>query len=161
MDVQQPEEVGVMVLSTSPVMGDEELLEELDPEESLRLLAAQPVGRLAIGRGGDGPLVVPVNFAFDGGEILFRTGPGAKLSLSRGATVSFQVDGFDPFRRLGWSVLVVGRAFDATCWDIDRHDLRSWAGGSRENWIRIVIAEVSGRRIHPAEPAELDGRGYL
>lgn len=140
----------------SPSAGD--LLEDLARDECLHLLASQRVGRLAVNRPDDGPLVVPVNFALSDDEILFRTGPGTKLNLARGATVSFQVDGIDPARHGGWSVLVVGHAFDATLWDIDRHGLVAWAGGARDNWIRIVISRVTGRRISVVgSPSPPDG----
>lgn len=137
------------------------LLQEISYDECLRLLATQPVGRLAVARGEDGPLVVPVNFALDGDEILFRTGLGSKLNLARGARVSFQVDAVDLLRHTGWSVLVTGRAYEATGWQIDRRGLVAWAGAAKDHWVRIVIGEVSGRRISPGELPPLDGRGYL
>lgn len=138
-----------------------ERLEELTKGECLRLMREQPVGRLALTREDDAPLVVPVNFVLAEDEILFRTNPGSKLELAHGAVVSFQVDFIEPVRKVGWSVLVIGHAYDATDWEIDRGALEAWAGGARDNWVRIVIGQVSGRRIRAAHLPPLDKRGYL
>ena len=48
----------------------------LSREECLRLLATAPVGRVAVAVTGEAPLVVPVNFLFVDGRILFRTDYG-------------------------------------------------------------------------------------
>lgn len=136
-------------------------VQELARVDALRLLAAQQFGRLAVSRPDDGPLVVPVNFLLVDDTILVRTGVGTKLGLVREAMVSFQVDEIDPVHRSGWSVLVTGRAYDATDWLIDRHELTAWAGGSKDHWIRIVIAEVSGRVLPPPTWPVGPSRGYL
>lgn len=56
--------------------------DELHVEDCLRLLETQPVGRLAINRIDDGPLVVPVNYVLDGDTIVFRIRPGLLMDHS-------------------------------------------------------------------------------
>ena len=69
--------------------------EVLDRRECLRLLAGEDVGRVGVVEAGS-PLVLPVNFGMDGDIIVFRTGPGTKLSEARGHPACFEVDHFDP-----------------------------------------------------------------
>jgi hypothetical protein len=87
-------------------------LVRMSRQESIQLLRSRSVGRFAhIGRGHI-PSVVPVNYlATHDGSVLFRSGPGPKLSSSLATElVAFQVDDIDEQRRTGWSVLVTGRA---------------------------------------------------
>ena len=51
-------------------------LEVLDREESLRLLGTAVLGRIAVTSAAL-PLVLPVNFRFDGRQVLIRTSPAA------------------------------------------------------------------------------------
>ena len=62
-----------------PMLNTRTGLEVIEPDECRRLLAADDVGRLAIIDGGT-PAVFPINYALDGDAIVFRTGPGTKLS---------------------------------------------------------------------------------
>jgi Pyridoxamine 5'-phosphate oxidase len=56
-------------------------LEVLDRDECLRLLASQPVGRVAVVVDGS-PMIFPVNYALDGESIVFRSDAGSKISGS-------------------------------------------------------------------------------
>jgi hypothetical protein len=118
----------------------------------LRLLASAPVGRVGIHAEGE-ILILPVNHAVDGQDVVFRTVTGSKLSAAEEQEqVAFEADGYDPQTRTGWSVLVTGRAeivYDDA--DIDRLNglgLRPWpAGAERPFWIRIRPTSVTGRQI--------------
>ena len=121
--------------------------EELERDECFALLAANAVGRLAVGRDGLAPLVRPVNYLLEGEVIVFRTAPGSKLDAARTRPVAFEVDGIDYLRREGWSVIVEGHAYEATHWEFDHLELEPWAPGVKDHWVRIVAGEVSGRRI--------------
>ena len=67
-------------------------LEVLDREESLRLLGTAALGRIAVTSAAL-PLVLPVNFRFDGRQVLIRTGAGTRLDAATDhAVVAFEVD---------------------------------------------------------------------
>jgi nitroimidazol reductase NimA-like FMN-containing flavoprotein (pyridoxamine 5'-phosphate oxidase superfamily) len=127
--------------------------EVLDRSECERLLASQQVGRLAVVVDRY-PMVFPVNFAVDNGTIVFRAGRGSKLTAAQHQNVGFQVDEVDVPARTAWSVLVTGMAETVG----DEHDAtlvaRSRAlaidplePGSKDHWVRIIPASMSGRRI--------------
>ena len=90
---------------------------------------------------------MPVNYLLDGDVVVFRSGPGTKLRALRGTPASFQLDDIDPTQRTGWSVLVRGRADEATHWEIDHLDLTAWAPGDKSHWVRVVPDAITGRRI--------------
>src|SRR5664279_3442210 len=116
-------------------------LEVLPYDECLLLLAQTPVGRVAFIS--DGELVIlPVNHAMDGASIVFRTAAG----------VGFEVDGFEPGLREGWSVVVSGTAElvleDAELHRLESYGLRPWSDAqAKPHWIRIRPTQVTGRRI--------------
>ena len=130
---------------------DQGSLVEIEPGECLDLLATQDFGRLAINDDG-GPLVFPVNYAVEGGTVTFRTTMGTKLAAAdEHATVSFQVDRFDPEEGVGWSVLVRGRLHEVVRGDeLDRLadlDLQPFAGGRRAHWVRVMARSMTGRKV--------------
>ena len=99
------------------------------------------------------PAIVPVNYALLGSSVVFRTLSDGMLGRAcRGAVTAFQVDELDPLGATGTSVFVVGVANPLT----DSETIRALelgivaaAGGPRDHFIGIPIAEVSGRRIGP------------
>ena len=126
-------------------------LEVLERHECLRLLASQPVGRVAVVVDA-WPMIFPVNYALDGDSIVFRTDEGSKLSgASSGFHMSFEIDGIDDAGRRGWSVVVngVGRevvdAFGLA--RLRGLGLESWSPGAKTHWIRIRPEAVTGRRV--------------
>ncbi|HEY2813080.1 MAG TPA: pyridoxamine 5'-phosphate oxidase family protein [Acidimicrobiales bacterium] len=139
---------------------DRATIGELDPEECLVLLRWEVIGRLAVAAPGEAPTVVPVSFAVDEATIVFRTDEGEKLSLLLRQPVSFQVDRFDWYRRIGWSVLVRGVAAEIDMSELDGLDLQPWAPGAKAHAIRIVPTSITGRRLE-LSPVEADARGYL
>jgi nitroimidazol reductase NimA-like FMN-containing flavoprotein (pyridoxamine 5'-phosphate oxidase superfamily) len=129
---------------------DRNALEVLGRDECLRLISDAPIGRVAVIAGGI-PLVVPVNFALLEGDVVFRTGTGAKLAAAVGRSpLTLEVDSIDVAARSGWSVLVTGGASEITRPDdlaaAAALDLQSWLPG-RGRYIRIRSEAVSGRRL--------------
>ena len=89
-------------------------MEELDEDESRRLLAEHHLGRLAIPDFG-GPVIFPVNYVLDQDLVIFRTDPGSKLdAATEREQVAFEVDAVDEATRTGWSVVVRGTLAEIT-----------------------------------------------
>ena len=132
----------------------------LDVEECLVLLRWENIGRLAVGTRGEAPLVVPVNFAVHEGNIFFRSDDGSKLDRLREQPVSLQVDRFDQYRRIGWSVLVRGVAHEVNPAEVPELEIEPWAPGAKSHWVRIVPTAISGRRLE-LKSGSGDRRGYL
>jgi nitroimidazol reductase NimA-like FMN-containing flavoprotein (pyridoxamine 5'-phosphate oxidase superfamily) len=128
-------------------------VEELEPEECLRLLSTVPVGRVGVTIDAL-PAVLPVNFVVSNGAVVFRTIPGTKLDAStKDAVVAFEADAYgtneDPG---GWSVLVRGVAREVTDpaerASVDALPLESWAwDGEADRFVRIEPTIVTGRRV--------------
>lgn len=138
-------------------------IEELPRDECLALIASQVIGRIAVADFGAAPLVVPVNFLLAGETVVFRTDFGSKFRLAvlGEHPVSFEVDGVDPGRRTGWSVLLTGMAAEVEDSEHGRMPVQPWAPGRKSHWVRIVPESISGRRIALAPLSGADGRGYL
>jgi uncharacterized protein len=128
-------------------------LQELEPEECLRLLATVPVGRVGVTIDAL-PAVLPVNFLVTGGAVVFATVPGTKLdAATAGAVVAFEADSYGTADSPGgWSVLVRGIAREVT----DAAEIESaralpfdsWAwDGAADRYVRIEPTVVTGRRI--------------
>jgi nitroimidazol reductase NimA-like FMN-containing flavoprotein (pyridoxamine 5'-phosphate oxidase superfamily) len=135
-------------------------VEVLDEQECLDLLASGQVGRVGIVVDSQ-PLIFPVNYVFDAGSIIVRTGVGTLLGGASLAHVAFEIDSFDVARRSGWSVLVQGVGHDITnALDHTSERLQSlvvtpWAPGEKPRLLRIDSTTVSGRRFgeQPHPPA--------
>ncbi len=127
-------------------------LETLPFDTCLRLLASVPLGR--IGFYADGEVVMlPVNHAVDGQDVVFQAAEGSKLTTAEQQDlVAFEADDYDERTRTGWSVLVTGRAtvvYDEA--ETQRLALLGplpWpVGVEHPFWIRIRPTSVTGRRI--------------
>jgi len=132
--------------------GDDRVLDVLDEDECLALLARAPIGRLAFTEGAL-PAVQPVSFVLADGEIFIPTHEGSKVAAaSRGAVVAFEVDEVDAGSWTGWNVTVVGPSRVITdAGDVTRLDglgVRSWAPGGGRCYIGVQIRVVQGRRVH-------------
>jgi nitroimidazol reductase NimA-like FMN-containing flavoprotein (pyridoxamine 5'-phosphate oxidase superfamily) len=117
----------------------------------MALLGVDRVGRLAV-VDGFSPVVFRVNYAMDGDDIVFRVADGTKLRSVGRANACFEIDAFDPDRRSGWSVVVVGRLEEVTPLDpayerTIRLPLDPWAEGDRRYLLRLVASRVTGRRV--------------
>jgi nitroimidazol reductase NimA-like FMN-containing flavoprotein (pyridoxamine 5'-phosphate oxidase superfamily) len=122
-------------------------------DECLRLLATRTIGRVGLTVSAL-PVVLPVNYWFNGEDVLVRTSWGTKLEAAmRNAVVAFEVDDIDRFEHTGWSVLATGKSrpvVDEEELDRLRHaPLARWAPQGREQLMAIDTRIVSGRRIHP------------
>ncbi len=127
---------------------------ELTREECLRLLAANTFGRVAVGGSGEVPIIRPVNYVYDAPSqsVAFRTNVGSKFYfLCRLAKAAFEIDGVEPDRRIGWSVIIAGVTQEVTNPSVQRRldalELDTWAPGERNHWVAIRAWNVSGRQI--------------
>jgi uncharacterized protein len=123
----------------------------LDRDESLRLLAGAPVGRLIFTVNAL-PVVRPMNFALVDGLIVLRTAADTTAARKVHDTiVTFEVDELDPATSSGWSVTVTGRAaLVADPGDIARYQampLMPWAPGVRDQFVTITTELVEGLRV--------------
>jgi hypothetical protein len=134
-------------------------LETLSSDECLRLLRENTVGRLGIVVD-DAPAVLPVNYRLveshgttGGTWIALRTRPGNVID--RAPTIAaFEIDGVDASRREGWSVLVRGELSHI---DLrvarERFDSEPWLDVERDAWLIVTPFQITGRRLHSAEPS--------
>ncbi|MGB6578269.1 MAG: pyridoxamine 5'-phosphate oxidase family protein [Streptosporangiaceae bacterium] len=134
-------------------------IEELDEAESLRLISAGGIGRIAY-QSRFGPAVLPVNYQWHNGAVVFRTTRHSALDedLQTGITggdyeVAFEIDEIDEIGRQGWSVLLQGPAHhvdsEAERESAEQAGVEPWPAGERELFVRIVPHRVTGRRIKP------------
>ena len=132
---------------------------ELAEDESLKLISAGGIGRIAY-QGRFGPAVLPVNYQWHDGAIVFRTAQHSALDedLQTGIAggdyrVAFEIDDIDVPGRQGWSVLIQGPAHRVSGDEresAERAGVEPWPAGDRELFIRIVPTRVTGRRIEPS-----------
>jgi nitroimidazol reductase NimA-like FMN-containing flavoprotein (pyridoxamine 5'-phosphate oxidase superfamily) len=136
------------------------VIEELDEAESLRLISAGGLGRIAYASR-FGPAVLAVNYKWHDGAVVFRTTRHSALDedLQTGIAggdylVAFEIDEIDEPGRQGWSVLIQGPAHhvesEAERESAARAGVEPWPAGERELFLRIVPHRVTGRRIRPA-----------
>jgi nitroimidazol reductase NimA-like FMN-containing flavoprotein (pyridoxamine 5'-phosphate oxidase superfamily) len=127
-------------------------VEVLSEYQCRELLASRDLGRIAFSIG-DQPEILPINYAADGSVVVFRTAPDTIMLGALTGRVAFEVDGWDPQAQVGWSVVVKGVAeevssgIDPFSAALREHPVFPLAPGSRERWIAIYPAEISGRRF--------------
>ncbi|MFB9722327.1 pyridoxamine 5'-phosphate oxidase family protein [Planobispora longispora] len=132
-------------------------LEKIDRQECLRLISPGGIGRVAFNDAG-GPAILPVNYALRDDSVIFRTAPEGPLDkeLRTGVAgvelkIAFEVDRLDETRQEGWSVVVRGGAHLVSSAEeqaaVEGSGVQPWAGGERGLYIKIVPAEITGRRI--------------
>ena len=133
-------------------------IDELEEAECLRLIAQGGIGRIAY-QSRLGLVVLPVNYKWHDGAVVFRTTQHSPLDedLQTGIAggdykVAFEIDDIDAVGRQGWSVLIQGPAHHVS--EADRAaaveaGVESWPGGERELFVRIVPSRVTGRRVRP------------
>ena len=125
-------------------------LEVLAREQCEAHLAAGGVGRIvfSIERG---PIALPVNFEFTGGEIILSTDVAKADLLEAQPVIGFEIDRVDEAQSEGWSVLVSGQAHRVDDPDevlrLSSLDLEAWAGGQRHALVKIIPVTVTGRVI--------------
>jgi nitroimidazol reductase NimA-like FMN-containing flavoprotein (pyridoxamine 5'-phosphate oxidase superfamily) len=126
-----------------------EPITELSEDDCWYLLASRTLGRLATVVVGQ-PEIFPVNFVVQRPTVLFRTAEGRKLlSAVMDERVAFEVDDHD--FEAGWSVVVKGRAdvmTDSADLEMaERAQLLSWTQSVKQHYVRIRVAEITGRRF--------------
>lgn len=130
------------------------IVTELNEAECSALLGDSHLGRVGF-VSGDHPVILPVNYVFDEGLIVFRTDPGHKLEDVPMHHVAFEIDGADDHGP--WSVLAQGHAREVTTALGDVYEtLRKipipvQAPGEKEHWVAIEITRLTGRRIRDRE----------
>jgi nitroimidazol reductase NimA-like FMN-containing flavoprotein (pyridoxamine 5'-phosphate oxidase superfamily) len=93
-----------------------------------------------------------VNYSVVDDAVVFRTAPGSAPAAAAGQQVAFEVDHIDEALSRGWSVHVRGRAREVTEPDaVRRLEERAysgpWAGGERNTWVCVDLADITGRSI--------------
>jgi nitroimidazol reductase NimA-like FMN-containing flavoprotein (pyridoxamine 5'-phosphate oxidase superfamily) len=130
-------------------------LEPMDAAACGRLLAAVQVGRVAVVVESR-PVIVVMNYAVDGPDLLMRTVEDALLSrlTADGHVVhaAFEVDNTLEVGRSGWSVIATGllkQEQDPVKVEAALARVRPWAAGKREVVLRLQIQDLSGRHVGP------------
>lgn len=125
----------------------------LSEAECRELLGSRTFGRVGVTSGGL-PVILPVRYLYDESTITFRTGSGTKLqAAAQGDVLAFEVDAFDDETKVGWSVLVLGRASVLTTEHehsgvptLDPNE----SGGPSTHYVRLGCELITGRRIAPS-----------
>jgi nitroimidazol reductase NimA-like FMN-containing flavoprotein (pyridoxamine 5'-phosphate oxidase superfamily) len=124
----------------------------LDRSTCIELVKSTPIGRIGFWAD-EAPLVLPVNFAWFDGSIVFRTLVGQKLAAAaQGQTVCFEVDDWNADDRTGWSVVIRGTSTEVDDWaeleQLEHLGVVPWAKETwRPLWIRIAADEITGRSL--------------
>lgn len=131
-------------------------LEVLSTDECRRLLEMTTIGRIVLSLDAL-PCAFPVYYRLHDNGIVFRTGPGTKLTRALDdRIVGFEIDSVDLARGSGWSVLVIGSASLVHDRDeiamLNELGVRSLAGDRLPHFVRISIEKISGRRIPASNP---------
>lgn len=126
-------------------------MEILSFDQCQELLAGGIVGRVGMFVNGE-PDILPVNYRYVRGSIVFRTALGEKSDAAiMEKPVAFEIDDWDPVQETGWSVVVKGTAHEVDADDaaaVEASTLQPWARAvERDIWVRIVANEITGRRI--------------
>jgi transcriptional regulator with XRE-family HTH domain len=131
------------------------LLDNMTAAECRQHLAGGGVGRFLFVEPGRGPVAIPVNFAMDGEDVVFRTGSGSTVAAGvHESPVSFDVDQLDDALGEGWSVLVTGNTQVITdpagLARAGALNIEPWAGGDKTVYVRLTASQITGRRIRVA-----------
>ncbi|NNG19945.1 pyridoxamine 5'-phosphate oxidase family protein [Naumannella sp. ID2617S] len=125
----------------------------LSEQECWELLHSQEFGRMAYELDGQ-PNIVPLNYAVDGQQLVFRTAEGSTVhGLCQDRHVAFEVD--QVVEEVGSSVVVRGTAVVLPPEEelrLEQVGLRAWLGDNRPVLIAIQPSEVHGRRYPLQRP---------
>ncbi len=131
---------------------------ELDLATCMWLLATERVGRLLVLA--PERVVVPVDYAVVRDTVVVRVDDGPYSdACPPGSLVAFDVDVFDVFSQVGWSVHVRG-AIDGVV-EADSMDpslqkrLRASMRRPDGRWLRISVKAIRGRWFRPPERARV------
>jgi hypothetical protein len=127
-------------------------LEALSLEECVALLRRHDVGRIGVILG-DVPVILPIKYRFveTSGRTWIALRARSGGIIERGSMiVGFEIDGVDPVRRKGWSVLVRGtlHRVDPDAADFrKRFDPQPWLTVDRDAWLIVEPFSITGRRL--------------
>ena len=131
----------------------DEVVTELTPEECWQMLRDEEFGRLAY-RLVDEVHITPINYAVDGGTLLFRTAEGNKLlAVAMGSEVAFEIDRYG--EESARSVVVRGNARllpEDEAHRAENVPLRPWVPTLKYNVVEIQPKVVSGRAFELSRP---------
>lgn len=127
--------------------------ENLSRHECLRLLVSARAGRIVYSQQAM-PAIEPVDFTVDGDSVVIRADEESRLAKAlQRAVVAFEADEYDAATGTGWSVTIVGESSNvddpAQVERLSGLVRRCWALNGKDHFIRISVASVVGRRIHP------------
>jgi nitroimidazol reductase NimA-like FMN-containing flavoprotein (pyridoxamine 5'-phosphate oxidase superfamily) len=128
---------------------------ELDTERCRSLLFSHSFGRVSF-VDQQGIALFPVNYVFDGEALAIRSDIGSRLHHAVQSEVAFEIDHTYEQTRMGWSVLVIGTAYDVSdsvdgaSVDVRSLPVDTWAPGAKKCWIRIEPRSITGRMVRPA-----------
>jgi uncharacterized protein len=132
---------------------------ELTEDDCYSLLGDWGVGRLLF-VDDLGPAGLPVNYAIDGKNVVFRREGAHKPQLHQ--RVAFQADQIDLTSQAVWSVLLRGTVKDVDLESaaeivhrLHRHFPAPWAEGIHNQWFVFVPEVVTGRRLTDAVSSPL------
>jgi uncharacterized protein len=130
---------------------DKSGLEILTEAECFALIQTMPIGRVVYSEWAL-PVIVAVNFALDGMDIVVRSQRRSRLATQApGNVVAFEVDDIDVATRSGWSVVMTGRFQlvdrPAEIRRLDAIGLHSWAPSAHDRYLKLRPEVVTGRRI--------------
>jgi Pyridoxamine 5'-phosphate oxidase len=143
--------------------GELRRVEELSPQECLRLLGSISLGRIVFTARAL-PAVRLASHLVDGGHLILRADRDAVITSDHraevGTVVAYQADAIDPVEHVGWSATVVGVARQVTdpqAAAAYRLALPHWAGHHDDQVIAIQADLVSGFRLAASEMTRTRG----
>jgi len=123
----------------------------IDRDGCLRLLGRHGLGRVIFTESAL-PTALPVTFAVDLGEIVFRVRDRSALAhATRHAVVAFEVDEIDAVALSGWSVVAVGETYEVTD-PVRLHRLSAvhmppWAPAGPALTVAVRLQRLTGSRL--------------
>jgi uncharacterized protein len=136
-------------------MSEDNPMTTFTEDECWEHLRKQEFGRLAYHLT-DEVHLAPINYAVDGGRIIFRTAEGSKLlGVVMDNDVAFETDLIDDEADVAWSVIARGSARileGDEARNADHLRLRPWIDTQKHNVVAIDVTEISGRRFALARP---------
>jgi len=137
-------------MDRSSVSAGQDALRDLSRDECLQALHGARLGRVAVSNGAL-PLILPVNYAMEGTNVVFRTRQGGLLDRTcRNTVVAFEIDSYDDESKEGWSVVLVGVANVLYAGDWLRAvELGLTSAGAADGavFVKIVPGTITGRSI--------------
>jgi hypothetical protein len=138
---------------------------DLDQATCMWLLAMEQMGRMLVLA--PERVVLPVSYVVAGDNVVVRAdGDACSAACPTGSPVAFDVDAFDVFSQVGWSVHVRG-AIEGVV-EAERADpslqrrLRAWTRQPDGQWLRISVRDVRGRWFRPPEHSRVFATtGYI